>query len=71
MPTIGHAELPYPRGTLVEDSVSERTGYLMGVIEKRNKDGRLIGRQAYMRPKGGGLEWDVPLDRIRPVETRS
>ncbi|WP_327176374.1 hypothetical protein OG599_14420 [Streptomyces sp. NBC_01335] len=65
---LGHGPLPYPRGTLVVDALSGRTGLLMGVVEERLKgSGKVVGRQAFMLPEGGGLEWDVPLDRIRPV----
>ncbi|MFG2405453.1 hypothetical protein ACGFR8_14160 [Streptomyces brevispora] len=66
--TLGHGRLPYPRGTLVLDIVSERTGLLMGVVEERLKvSGKLVKSQAFMVPEGGGLEWDVPLERVRPV----
>lgn len=66
--TLSHGKLPYPSGTLVMDTISERTGHLVDVIEERTKDGnQLISRQAYMRPEGGGVEWDVPLERIAPV----
>ncbi|MEU9189512.1 hypothetical protein AB0D14_34210 [Streptomyces sp. NPDC048484] len=66
---LSHGELPYPAGTLVEDTQHDRTGELVGVIEERLKDSRkILSRTAYVRPKGGGLEWDVPLDRVKPVE---
>ncbi|MFI2241107.1 hypothetical protein [Streptomyces chrestomyceticus] len=66
--TLSHGELPYPRGTLVIDTVSERTGLLAGVLEERLKtSGDLVGQQAFMVPEGGGIEWDVPLERVRPV----
>ncbi|RFU86061.1 hypothetical protein DY218_14235 [Streptomyces triticagri] len=66
--TLNHGELPYPRGTLVLDSISERTGLLMGVVEERLKsNGKLVKSQAFMAPEGGGIEWDVPLDRITAV----
>jgi hypothetical protein len=66
---LSHAELPYPAGTLVVDTTSERTGELVGVIEERLKEtGRVVSQTAYMRPRGGGIEWDVPLEDIRPVE---
>ncbi|GAA3004622.1 hypothetical protein [Streptomyces fulvorobeus] len=69
---LSHGKLPYPAGTLVADTTSERTGHLVGVIEERTKDGgRVVSCQAFMRPQGGGLEWDVPLDRIKPVEGQS
>ncbi|WP_405883397.1 hypothetical protein OG762_35540 [Streptomyces sp. NBC_01136] len=67
---LSHGELPYPMGTLVEDTLSKRTGELHGVIEERIKEGnKVISRTAYLRPEGGGTEWDVPLARIRPVES--
>ncbi|WP_018554280.1 hypothetical protein [Streptomyces sp. SID4913] len=47
------------------DTISARTGLLMGVLEKRLKqNGKLIRSQAFMVPPGGGTEWDVPLERI-------
>lgn len=67
--TLSHGELPYPRGTLVRDTVSERTGLLTGVLDERlKKSGNLVSRQAFMVPEGGGIEWDAPLERVRPVE---
>ncbi|MER6157916.1 hypothetical protein ABT147_20565 [Streptomyces sp. NPDC001868] len=69
---LSHGELPYPLGTLVEDTQHDRTGELVGVIEERLKEsGKLLNRTAYMRPRGGGIEWDVPLARIRPVQAES
>ncbi|MFE4863120.1 hypothetical protein [Streptomyces sp. NPDC056670] len=32
-----YGELPYPRGTLVRDTVSKRTGLLTGVVKERLK----------------------------------
>ncbi|MER8027765.1 hypothetical protein ABTZ78_02135 [Streptomyces bauhiniae] len=62
-------KLPYPAGTLVMDRISERTGRLAYVLEERTKEkNRLVSRQAFMRPEGGGIEWDVPLERITPVK---
>ncbi|UIX33441.1 hypothetical protein [Streptomyces sp. GQFP] len=62
---LSHGELPYPAGTLVVDTVSERTGQLVGVIEERLKEsGKVVSRQGFLRPEGGGREWDVPLNRI-------
>ncbi|WP_234354828.1 hypothetical protein [Streptomyces sp. NRRL WC-3618] len=68
---LSHGELPYPPGTLVEDTRHDRTGELVGVIEERLKEsGKLLSRTAYVRPKGGGIEWDAPLARIRPAEAQ-
>ncbi|MFJ4003682.1 hypothetical protein ACIPWL_09525 [Streptomyces sp. NPDC090023] len=51
------------------DRISERTGHLVYVLEERTKEKwRLVSRQAFMRPVGGGIEWDVPLEHIRPVD---
>ncbi|MBZ3906593.1 hypothetical protein [Streptomyces griseiscabiei] len=70
--TLSHGELPYPRGTLVEDTERHWTGELVGVIEERVKEsGKLLSRTAYLRPRGGGIEWDAPLAHIRPVEPQS
>lgn len=66
--TLSHGEIPYPTGTLVVDTISERTGHLVGVLEEHTREGhKLVSQQAFMRPEGGGTEWDVPLDRVRPV----
>ena len=66
--TLSHGELPYPQGAAVYDTETGRAGELQGVIEERTKMGNmLIGRTAFMRPKGGGVEWEAPLNRIRPV----
>ncbi|WP_328771929.1 hypothetical protein [Streptomyces sp. NBC_00286] len=66
---LSHGELPYPAGTLVMDTISERKGELVGVIEERVKQtGRVVSQMAHMRPRGGGIEWDAPLERIQPVE---
>ncbi|WP_432094598.1 hypothetical protein [Streptomyces sp. bgisy100] len=69
-PTVlSHGELPYPRGTLVGNVETGRTGELQGVVEERTKEGnRLVSRTAYMRPRGGGREWEAPLTHIRPVD---
>ncbi|MGW1623229.1 hypothetical protein [Streptomyces sp. NPDC002172] len=67
---LDHGTLPYPQGTLVEDGVSGRTGELQDVIEECTKDtGRVISRTAYIRPQGGGIEWESPLDHVRRAGT--
>ncbi|MBQ0825220.1 hypothetical protein J5Y05_01635 [Streptomyces sp. RG38] len=69
---LSHGELPYPYGTLVEDTQHDRTGELVGVIEEHTKKGRkLISRTAFLRPTGGGIEWDVPLESVKPVKAGS
>ncbi|MFJ9584125.1 hypothetical protein [Streptomyces acidicola] len=66
---LGHGELPFPKGTLVMDTFSERTGELQGVIEERLKGtGQLVSQMAFLRPRGGGIEWDTPLEHIEPVD---
>ncbi|MCQ8832452.1 hypothetical protein [Streptomyces malaysiensis] len=69
-PTVlSHGDLPYPKGTLVEDVETGRTGELQGVIEERVKGtGKLLSQTAFMRPRGGGLEWEAPLNRIKPAD---
>jgi hypothetical protein len=63
---LSHGELPYPVGTLMVDTISQRTGQLVGVIEERLKEsGKVVSRQAFLRPEGGGTEWEVPLTRIK------
>ncbi|MFD7918270.1 hypothetical protein ACFV3R_03450 [Streptomyces sp. NPDC059740] len=66
--TLSHGEPPYPVGTLVEDTASGRTGELRGVIEERlAQSGRVVRRTAYLRPRGGGVEWEVPASEVRPA----
>ncbi|KUL46341.1 hypothetical protein [Streptomyces regalis] len=66
---LSHGKLPYPQGTLVEDSETECQGELQGVIEERLKEtNKVINRTAFVRPRGGGIEWEAPLNRIRPVD---
>ncbi|MGD9483317.1 hypothetical protein WDH52_08640 [Streptomyces sp. TRM70308] len=68
MGTLGHAEeLPFPRGTLVRDERTDRAGYLMGVLVESSPDGRVVSETAYLRPVGGGREWDTPIGRIQVV----
>ncbi|MGF1237497.1 hypothetical protein [Streptomyces sp. 2-6] len=63
---LSHGKLPYPKGTFVVDDRTGRRGELQGVIEERTKeDDKLISRTAYLRPRGGGVEWEAPLNRIR------
>lgn len=56
-------------GSVVRDNtLNERTG------EPRNKKGVLMevsphGR-AYLRPEGGGLEWDARIEDVEPVEPK-
>ncbi|MEU7042744.1 hypothetical protein AB0A77_17000 [Streptomyces varsoviensis] len=51
------------------DKISERTGLLVWVQEERTKEqNRLVKSQAFMQPPGGGIEWDVPLERIVRVD---
>ncbi len=66
---LSHGKLPYPKGTFVVDDGTGCKGELQGVIEERTKEGnKLIRRAAYMRPRGGGIEWEAPLNRIRPAD---
>ncbi|MGX1130596.1 hypothetical protein RKD49_002786 [Streptomyces glaucescens] len=66
---LSHGELPYAKGTFVVDDETGLKGELQGVIEERTKEGnKLISRTAYLRPKGGGVEWEAPLNRIRPAD---
>ncbi|MER7399078.1 hypothetical protein ABT381_26620 [Streptomyces sp. NPDC000151] len=69
---LSHGKLPYPIGTLVEDTEIEDTGRLVGVLEEHSRETQqLVARRAFMRPVGGGREWEVPAERIRPVEDQS
>ena len=44
-------------GDTVRDAVSGRVGKVMG----------FVGPYVQLRPIGGGREWDVRRDRLRPV----
>lgn len=68
MATLGHAaRLPFPRGTLVHDETTGRVGYLMGVLVETSQSGQVLSQTAYLRPHGGGREWDTPVDRLTPA----
>jgi hypothetical protein len=71
--TPAHSKLPYPRGTLVTDTETGAQGELIAVIAERLKEKpeRIVSQTAYVRPVGGGTEWSVPLERIKPVETKT
>jgi hypothetical protein len=45
------------RGTLARDTLSDR----VGVVVDR------MGRRVWLRPCGGGREWDVPIEEIEPL----
>ncbi|MEU2869736.1 hypothetical protein ABZ769_11065 [Streptomyces olivoreticuli] len=45
-------------GSLVVDTQTDRVGIVMG------HEGPYI----QLRPPGGGTEWDVPPDKLRPAE---
>lgn len=63
MVTAGHI------GQLVTDG--ERTGVLMAVEEEENVNQlpgyRLCVLVAYVRPVGGGIEWDAAPSTLEPV----
>ncbi|RKN39279.1 hypothetical protein [Streptomyces hoynatensis] len=60
--------LPFPAGTLVKDK-SGRRGRLMGGLIERSKDtGRIVRQTAFLRPVGGGYEWQAPLDELSRAE---
>ncbi|WP_327067069.1 hypothetical protein OG500_14105 [Kitasatospora sp. NBC_01250] len=46
---------PTTRGELVYDALNRRTGSLMA----------RLGGVAYLRPEGGGVEWEVPLSWLQ------
>ncbi|QNP71099.1 hypothetical protein IAG44_17750 [Streptomyces roseirectus] len=56
-------------GKLVTDG--QRTGVLMDLIEREhtnpNSEYRESKLYAYVRPEGGGIEWDAPPDALEPV----
>jgi photosystem II stability/assembly factor-like uncharacterized protein len=48
-------------GTLVVDTLTERTGHFMGVE----------GPYAMLRPQGGGKEWEALPERVVSAEGES
>ncbi|MET8974696.1 hypothetical protein ABZX85_03665 [Streptomyces sp. NPDC004539] len=56
-------------GKLVTDG--ERTGVLMDVLRAESPDrlpsARRAQLMAYVRPEGGGVEWDAPPSELRLV----
>ncbi|WP_075735185.1 hypothetical protein [Streptomyces acidiscabies] len=56
-------------GKPVTDGV--RTGVLMALIQYENPSQLPAQRRsrlmAYVRPEGGGIEWDAPPSELRPV----
>ncbi|MEU1664577.1 hypothetical protein ABZ547_13345 [Streptomyces sparsogenes] len=67
--TLEHAnDLASLQGTLVEDTETGRAGHLMGgLIERQKESGAVVRRTAFIRPVGGGREWEVPYTNVRPV----
>lgn len=69
MATLGHAtQLPFPRGTLVHDETTGRVGRLMGVLVETSQSGQVLTETAYLRPQGGGQEWETPVERVALTE---
>lgn len=67
---------PLGRGTLVEDRKTGRRGRLMDVIIERSpRDGRVVKETVFIRPPGGGREWEASRADIQAssayVETTS
>ena len=54
-----------PRGTLVTDSETGKSGILMAVATIQLPYGKR--RDAYIRPVGGGYEWTTPVESISPA----
>lgn len=59
--------LPFPRGTVVEDRAGRRGGLMDGLIERSRDSDRIVTRVAFVRPLGGGHEWQAPFDELRAV----
>ncbi|WP_062204733.1 hypothetical protein [Streptomyces sp. NBRC 109706] len=64
---LEHCEPPYPVGTVVEDTSAGRIGEIKGALIERGVDGRPMGTTVYLRPKGGGTEWETLPESILPV----
>lgn len=61
-------ELPFPKGALVEDANGRRGTLMDGLIERDRNTDRIVRRTAFLRPLGGGREWEAPLDSLTAVE---
>ncbi|MFD5321604.1 hypothetical protein [Streptomyces sp. NPDC127098] len=59
--------LPFPKGTVVEDGAGRRGRLMDGLIERGRDGDRVVRRPAFVRPLGGGHEWQVPFDELRAV----
>ncbi|TDC74625.1 hypothetical protein [Streptomyces hainanensis] len=62
-------ELPFPKGTLVEDETGRHGTLLDGLIERDRDTDRIVRRIAFVRPVGGGYEWQAPFDALRRAAT--
>lgn len=60
---ISGPALDVPRRELVRDMASNRIGEVM----ERRRIG--LVERVWLRPRGGGLEWDVPADQVQPVSS--
>ncbi|TDC24652.1 hypothetical protein E1265_09150 [Streptomyces sp. 8K308] len=61
-------ELPFPSGALVEDGQGRRGRLMAGLIERDRDTDRIVRQTAFLRPIGGGHEWQTPLDQLRAVD---
>ncbi|MFD5319253.1 hypothetical protein [Streptomyces sp. NPDC127098] len=60
-------ELPFPPGTLVEDAHGRRGRLMACLIERDRTTDRIARQTAFLRPIGGGHEWQASLDELRAV----
>jgi hypothetical protein len=62
------AELPFAKGTLVADTDGRQGRLMGGLIERDRNTGHVVRRTAFLRPVGGGHEWQTPLDNLTAAE---
>lgn len=58
----------YQRGTVVRDLATGREGILMGYeIPRGTEHAQSRKVFAYIRPEGGGIEWETAPDMVCPI----
>jgi hypothetical protein len=68
--SAGKAPRRFPPGTHVRDAESGNDGILMAYMDAGDPwdilPGKRKGRRAYLRPIGGGREWEADPDALEP-----
>ncbi|OKJ05597.1 hypothetical protein [Kitasatospora sp. CB01950] len=60
---------PHPAlGKLVRDKRDGRTGTISGqLVERDTETGKLLRRRIFVRPAGGGFEWEADAADLEPT----